>query len=81
MEDENVPPAAAAAAAVANAAANAELTALRQKLDVMQQIQQLQVQIGLQPQGATPRPAQPAMRIKPPEGSYSMSRDDFRTYL
>ena len=26
------------------------------------------------------RPAQPAMRIKPPEGLYSMSRGDFRTY-
>ena len=58
--------------------AQAELNALREKLQLLQQIQQLQLQVN---GGDQPRqPAQPTMRIKPPEGSYSMSRSDYRTY-
>ena len=56
----------------------AEMNALREKLQLLQQIQQLQLQVN---GGDQPRqPAQPTMRIKPPEGSYSMSCSDYRTY-
>ena len=82
MDDDDQQPhveGAGAGAGGADTANNDELAALREKLQVMQQIQQLQLQLGggfLQPS----RPAaQPAMRIKPPEGLYSMSRGDFRT--
>ena len=80
MDGDGAPPTGGLPAAAPAAALNAadELIALREKLAVMQQIQALQEQLNI----AGPRqpPAQPTMRLKPPEGSYSMSRGDFRTY-
>jgi hypothetical protein len=65
----------------------AELNALREKLNILQQIQALQSQLNIGNTNTTnaqsvapPSVAQPAMRIKPPVGSISMSRSDFRTY-
>ena len=57
---------------------NAEIVALREKLALLQQIQQLQSQLNLN--GTDPSRTQPAMRIKLPEGSYSKSQGDYRTY-
>ena len=70
---------------------NADVTVeqLREKLAVLQQIQALQVQIGLAPQTAvatteptTTTPAtQPHVKnVKVPEGRYNMSQSEFRTY-
>ena len=55
-----------------------EIAALREKFTLLQQIQSLQSQ--LSNVTANPSRTQPAMRVKPPEGSYSMSQGDFRTY-
>ena len=78
----------AAPAAVVNPnGGEAELIALREKLNILQQIQALQSQLNIgntnnnNAQNVAPTSvAQPAMRIKPPVGSISMSRSDFRTY-
>ena len=71
--------------------AEATVDELREKLAVLQQIQALQVQIGLAPQAqnptATTAPAngtpvtQPHVKnVEVPEGRYNMSQSEFRTY-
>ena len=52
-----------------------EVVTLREKLQLMQQIQTLTAQI------STPLGAKPAMRVKVPEGSYNMSPTEYRTYV
>ena len=61
---------------------DAELDRLREKLQILQQIQQLQGQLnpthneGVAGSSGT----QPAMRVKPPVGSYSMTPAEYRSY-
>ena len=68
--------AAAAAAIAANAnvqAADETVDQLREKLDLLRQIHQIQNNIA--------NPTQPVMKhVKVPEGSYHMSQTEFRTY-
>ena len=61
----------------ARAAEPTDMVALRERLSIVQQMQELQTQLSL----GNPSQTQSAMRAKPPEGSYSMSQGDFRNYL
>ena len=56
-----------------------EVVALREKLELMQQIHALQLQLNAGASGGPSR-IQPAMSVKVPEGSYNMSPTEFRTY-
>ena len=59
-----------------------ELQALREKLEIMRQIQQLQHDIGLAPPPTRSTQVSSAIpkNIKVPEGRYNMSLAEFRTY-
>ena len=50
-----------------------------EKLELMQQIHALQLQLNAGVSG-DPSRTQPAMSVKVPEGSYNMSPKEFRTY-
>ena len=63
------------AAEDAGAAENAELLALREKVQLLQQIKDLQNAVGM-PQGHATVPK----NVKVPEGRYNMSLSEYRTY-
>ena len=53
----------------------AEIAALREKYELLQQIQALDSRMTL------PSGAKPAMRVRVPEGTYNMSPTEYRTYV
>ena len=55
---------------------NAELIALREKVQLLQQIQTLQNAVGMPHQGHATVPK----NVKVPEGRYTMSLSEYRTY-
>ncbi len=61
-------------------AEDAEVRALREKLALLQQIQQLQGQVGLTPAPQQTHHTAVPKNVKVPEGRYTMSLSEFRTY-
>ena len=60
-----------------------EVTELRTRLELLKEIQTIQSQMAQPPPAAAHDPpprTQPVMRTKVPEGSYTMSPADFRSY-
>ena len=57
-----------------------EITELREKLRLLTEIQTVQSLLQPSERGTDPSRTQPVMRVKPPEGSYTMSPADYRSY-
>ena len=56
-------------------ASNDEMENLRQKLELLRQIQALNAEMN------TPHVTKPAMHVRVPEGSYNVSPTEYRTYM